>query len=179
MSTSRYFAYGSNLNAEDFQAWCRNGNHPAIVLRNPARAVLPDHELAFTYYSTSRKGGVLDVRFRAGHFVSGVLFDISEAGLRVIDLKEGAPNAYERKLVTVLDGVGNKVAAVTYRVRPDRAVEFVRPTEDYLRIVANGLRDFGLYDGDLQAAATQRDNEPASNSPGTTRCGQVVVQGTK
>jgi len=156
MSTQLYFAYGSNLNQEDFHAWCKRRNYPKGLLRFQSVAYLPDFDLASTYRSPTRNGGVLDLKDRPGQLVTGVLFEVQSEGWMALDEKEGAPLAYQRVDVSVMDDRGNSIIASTYRVAPNRKERFVQPTPEYVRIVEAGLNHWGLSTETLIAAASDR-----------------------
>lgn len=156
MSTQLYFAYGSNLNQQDFHAWCKRRNYPKGLLRFRSVAQLPDFDLAFTHRSNTRGGGVLDLQDRPGQLVQGVLYEVDEEGWMALDEKEGAPLAYQRVDVSVMDDRGNSIIASTYRVAPNRKERFVQPTPEYVRIVEAGLNHWGLSTETLIAAASDR-----------------------
>jgi len=156
MSTQLYFAYGSNLNQQDFHAWCMRRNYPKGLLRFQSVAYLPDFDLAFTYRSPTRNGGVLDLKDRPGQLVTGVLFEVQSEGWKALDEKEGAPLAYQRVDVSVMDGRGKSIIASTYRVNPNRKERFVQPTPEYVGIVEAGLNQWGLSTEPLLAAAGDR-----------------------
>lgn len=149
------FAYGSNLNLKDLELWCqRLGRPPALMVRAGIPAYLPDHEEVFDYLSSSRKGGVLDLRPSVGRIVPGALFEVTEEDLRTLDLKEGVPLIYRRVEKKVLLADGREVNARAYEVAPGyRMPAPVAPAEAYVRIVAEGLAAFGHDDRMLQAAA--------------------------
>lgn len=149
------FAYGSNLNLRDLELWCqRLGRPPALMVRPGVPAYLPDHEVVFDYLSSSRKGGVLDLRPSVGRIVPGALFEVTEEDLRTLDLKEGVPLIYHRVEKKVLLADGREVMARAYEVAPGyRLPAPVAPAEAYVRIVAEGLAAFGHDDRMLQAAA--------------------------
>ena len=102
ISGTWYFGYGSNLDREDFEAWCREKKiEPRGLLKPVGPAFLPDRELAFTIESPSRKCGVLDIRPQRGALVEGVLFELGDEGLKALDRKEGVgpdgqPGLYRR-----------------------------------------------------------------------------------
>lgn len=156
MSRELYFAYGSNLNQVDFNAWCRKKGYPKGLLQVKAQAFLPDFDLAFTHRSRSRNGGVLDLKERPGQVVPGVVFEIDDKGWAALDVKEGAPNTYQRMDVTVIDDRGNAMIATTYRVNPEKAQQYVPPSDEYLAIVREGLEHWDLCDDLLVAAASNR-----------------------
>ena len=149
-----YFAYGSNLNVDDLQNWCRGQGLSNTALRcSRGVARLADNELIFDYYSERRRGGVLNLRPRIGQIVEGVLFEVDVYGRDALDRKEGVPTCYERVPVHVFDGEGMSVDAFTYRVPPERCGDFVKPTAAYLETVRSGLETFGLCTRQLEAAA--------------------------
>ena len=80
MTKQLYFAYGSNLNINDFEQWCLSRGYPAGLLTPVGRASLRDFELSFGYHSSSREGGVLDIREGRGRLVPGVIFEVAVEG---------------------------------------------------------------------------------------------------
>jgi gamma-glutamylcyclotransferase (GGCT)/AIG2-like uncharacterized protein YtfP len=158
MKRQYYFAYGSNLNQGDLLRSNRNRESPQLKPRTAAW--LPDHELAFTYRSQKRQGGVLDVLPRRGHVVPGMLFEVDEAGWASLDRKEGSPTCYERVECTVIGPAGEFIPAVTYRVIAEKRQPFVKPTDDYIRIVCEGLASHDLPDDHVLAAAAGTPSTP-------------------
>lgn len=160
MNTELYFAYGSNLNLADLRRWCLDHNSPVVELTEVGIAELPDHKLAFSVYSPSRNGGVLDIQESIGRCVVGMLFEVTPEQLSILDRKEGAPTFYQRMKVTVIDLKGNLVEAITYRVNRDNAERYIPPSEAYLEVVKAGYRSFGISNAGLKAAATNRPSVP-------------------
>lgn len=146
-----YFAYGSNLNAEDlFRA-------SGLRLTAVSKAILSDYRLVFNYRSRSRNGGALSVELADGYAVTGVLFEVPDDDtLKRIDEKEGHPFCYERIGVTVLVD-GGLVKAWTYVTKEDRKEPFVPPTAEYVSVVEQGYRAHGLDLAPLRAAAEAGD----------------------
>lgn len=169
--TRYYFGYGSNLNPDDWNLRNPDGPGFADVLEYVGAAWLPDAEVAFTAKSQGRRGGVLDVRDRIGSLVPGAIFRVhGEQGWRALDRKEGAPAFYERVDRVALGVDGREIPVTTYTVTPDRRHRFVKPHEDYVRAVIAGLRDRGLPDEHVLAAA---ENRGGGSGPGC-----VFVYGT-
>jgi gamma-glutamylcyclotransferase (GGCT)/AIG2-like uncharacterized protein YtfP len=156
MSSNLYFAYGSNLNQADVNAWCRKRGYPEGLLQFKSRVSLPDFSLAFTHRSRSRNGGVLDLRESLGQVVPGVVFKVDDKGWAALDHKEGAPSTYQRVDVTVIDDRGDTMIATTYRVNPERAQLYVPPSDDYLAVVREGLDHWGFCSDLLDATAANR-----------------------
>ena len=145
-----YFAYGSNLNLSDLREWERkhgyatNGEKSFVDSINILDGIffLPDHQLQFTYNSTGREGGVLDVTPKTGHAVAGKLIEVEDWNL--LDTKEGAPHVYEKIEITVNDEDGKTFDAFTYVVRSRNKVEYVKPNQKYVGIVSDGYKEFGI-----------------------------------
>jgi gamma-glutamylcyclotransferase (GGCT)/AIG2-like uncharacterized protein YtfP len=154
MTTQLYFAYGSNLNINDFEQWCLSRGYPAGLLTPVGRASLRDFELAFGYRSSSRRGGVLDIREQRGSVVSGVIIEVDSQGWEALDQKEGvAAGCYQREEVVVFDEDGKMRRATTYRVVESLAQEYVVPAPGYVKVVQHGLEKSGISDAHLLAAA--------------------------
>ena len=148
-----YFAYGSNLDSENWGLWCEAKGYDSGSIEPLGRAWLPDHELVFHYRSRLRKGGALDVRPRRGTSIPGALFRVHDwDGL---DAKEGVSGSYYRRIaVTALTDDGRGHLATTYCVCDERVGPFVPPGPEYREIVTRGLSRFGHpHDGFLAAAS--------------------------
>ena len=148
-----YFAYGSNLDIDDWRDFCRQRGFDPGVLRPIGPASLPDEILVFDYRSSRRQCGALNIRRQAGGVVDGYLFDVPANGWDGLDTKEGHPHRYRRELVTVLDPAGASHDAQTYRVVPAMRVGFVAPSARYLTVCRAGRLRYGLSLSQLDAAA--------------------------
>jgi len=156
-----YFAYGSNLDLENWNLWCAHKGFDAASIEPLGPAWLPDHELVFHYQSRLRKGGALDVRPRIGTMIPGALFRVHDWG--GLDAKEGVSGRYYRRIsVTALTDDGHAHPATTYGVCEERVSSFVPPSPSYRDIVMRGLSRFGHRHDAFLAAAS---GAPAS--PGT------------
>lgn len=123
-----YFAYGSNLDQEQMADRCPDARFGQF-------AVLPDFRLIYTGYSHLRKGSVASVISEASTYVEGVLYEITEQDLFLLDKYEGVPHSYERGLKRVISDDGREMEAWVYFRRDS---EFGVPHEDY----DNNLRRF-------------------------------------
>ena len=142
-----YFAYGSNLDFEDWTKWCANKKADPSGMVELEPAFLPDYELKFHYYSGSREGGAADVvPSSVGNLVPGVLFELNSKTLELMDVKEGVKyNCYERKWVEVIKFDGSVVKALIYVVCQEKIENrFVEPTLEYTNLIRNGLIKRGL-----------------------------------
>jgi gamma-glutamylcyclotransferase (GGCT)/AIG2-like uncharacterized protein YtfP len=147
-----YFAYGSNLDEENWAAWCQREGYDAASIEPIGPAWLPDYELVFHYQSRLREGGALDLRPRPGMAIPGALFRVSD--WQGLDAKEGVSGGYYRRLaVTALTDDGQAHSATTYTVCDARIGNFVPPGVEYRAMVLRGLSRFGhASDGFLAAA---------------------------
>lgn len=145
MEAAPYFAYGSNLNLDDYAA---RGFDPG-QLQVIGRAMLPDWALGFWRFSHGRQAGVLNIQRRLGAMVPGLLYTVRPAGWEDLDCKEGAPRHYQRVPVVVLDESGAPHAAITY-VAP--VAPFVAPAPAYrdavlAGMIAQGVGDAAVFGG--------------------------------
>lgn len=159
-----YFAYGSNLNTQAVAEWCRRHSLRGPAMKAGKAAVLENYRLCFPVYSEYWGGGTADVVYDPGKSVSGVLFEVTEADMAVLDRKVGRQvdangkeiGFYKRLPVTV--GVKRtEVEAVTYQgTNPDRY--HIPPTQAYMDLVIGAAYDYGLsmmWIAYLQSFATQ------------------------
>jgi gamma-glutamylcyclotransferase (GGCT)/AIG2-like uncharacterized protein YtfP len=156
-----YFAYGSNLDDQNWLLWCERKGYDPASIEPLGPAWLPDHELVFHYRSRLRSGGALDVRPRRGTAIPGALFRVHD--WKGLDAKEGVSGGYyERARVTALTADGKAHVATTYRVCDARVGDFVAPGPEYREMVIRGLSRFGHSPEGFLAAAS---GNPAPPTP--------------
>ena len=143
-----YFAYGSNLDPEQMRSRCPS--HRVVGL-----AELRDHRLVFPLFSQVWSGGVASVQPAHGSSVWGVVYDVSESELAVLDGFEGfrgagdQHNVYDRETVLVEltradDGsFPRRVRALMYVARPSNPSP---PSARYLETILRGARHHRLPD---------------------------------
>jgi hypothetical protein len=112
-------------------------------------AVLPNHRLDFTRYSTNRDCGVADAVAADGHSVWGVIYELNDSDLARLDASEGfrpgrAINSYLRVSRDVLlDGQDSKqTAAEIYFAVPQR--EPPLPSQTYKNLILTGAKHWHL-----------------------------------
>jgi hypothetical protein len=143
-----YFGYGSNLNLKDLRKYEREKFPNREKLFEDTTNILdgifflPDYQLQFPVKSPSRNAGVLDVTPKLGHAVVGKLFKVENWDL--LNAKEGAPNFYKKIEITVIDENGKTFDASTYVVSSEDKVEYVKPNQDYVKIISDGYKEFGI-----------------------------------
>lgn len=136
-----YFAYGSNMNFKQMRERCPSA-------RFVCTARLDDFELAFTWYSQSRKSGVADIVEKKGEQVWGVVYQIDELDLGRLDTCEGyqagrESNAYRRVERTVFTGDDTNQPHTIFTYEVDRKKE-CKPSEEYKRLIIEGARYWHL-----------------------------------
>lgn len=116
-----YFAYGSNLCAEQMVRRCPGA-------RDPRPAVLADHAWLIN------ERGVATIEPLTGATVHGVLWRITDADLAVLDRAEGVPDRYSRQELEVRTADGPTAAWVYI----DHRVGAGAPRPGYLERVIGG-----------------------------------------
>ncbi len=127
-----YFAYGSNMNPK------RMIERNAEFLER-RRAVLRGWKLVFNKIARRNpKEGYANIVRDEGNVVEGVLYQIYEEGLSSLDIYEGYPHDYDRKLLEVELEDGSKVKAWVYVAQPDKVREGLKPSREYLENLLKG-----------------------------------------
>ena len=130
-----YFAYSSNLNREQMLERYPDSK-PMFI------ATLRNYKLVFVGWSRQWRGGIASIRPFKGERVIGAIYEISDRDLRRLDRDKGYPNDYNRLKVTVINESGDAIEAITYiKIRQP---EETQPSEQYLAIIRQGYRDWGI-----------------------------------
>ena len=127
-----YFAYASNLNRKQMLERCPDSKPKFMV-------TLPNYNLIFAGWSRKWRGGVATIRRFGGEKVLGGIYDVSEQCLRQLDRYE---EGYDRLKVTVFTEVDEPIEAITY-IKSGQ-LEETQPSKEYLAIIQQGYRDWGL-----------------------------------
>jgi len=167
-----YFAYGSNLNSRAVTEWARHYGFRPPPMKPGKPAVLDNFRLCFPIFSEYFGGGIADIVYDPGKYVSGALFEVSEAEQKVLDAKVGRKvdpstgkeiGVYQRVEAKVSPlGKGDPVTAITYQ---GVSVEkyHIPPTQHYMDLVIQGAYSFGLsmmWISYLQSFSTQVGRKP-------------------
>ena len=129
-----YFSYGSNLNYTQMKRRCPTAKIVGI-------AILKNWRLSFVGRSKTWQGGVATIEKRKFSKTYGVVYNITNNDLEVLDRYEGSPNWYKRFTVKVKLANGKKIKAETYYL-PDQKP--VYPSPAYYNVIAKGYFYFGL-----------------------------------
>jgi len=144
-----YFAYGSNMAPNVMARLCPEHRFLGV-------ARLDGYRIAFTRRSVRTGTGVADIVAEAGSTVWGVLYEIGEGDVAILDRKEGHGWAYVREPFTVRLESGAEQQAVAYTVRTKESSP-VRPSRAYVGSLVNAARERELlasYIRHLEAMAT-------------------------
>lgn len=139
-----------------------------------AVAKVRGHRLAFTRRSVAQRGGAADLVPAPGMIVWGVVYEVSEADLAVLDKKEGHPHAYARTEI-VAEGRGADpptYRCTTYTVVDKQSPE-VEPRPEYMEVLRRAAEERKLPLSYRQFLASI-----AAQSPGTFRKGHLILPTT-
>ncbi|DAC53375.1 MAG TPA: hypothetical protein HA359_03840 [Candidatus Poseidoniaceae archaeon] len=166
-----YFAYGSNLDYDDWSLWCSRKNANPEGLVEYKRAFLPGFTVKYSHYSSGREGGAANLYPVTNNLVGtyGALFQIDENCLELLDSKEGHPSHYQRINVEVLDDDGKSLDAITYISKKYDSNDFFLPTEKYHNLIHNGMQRRNMPVNDIELAKQNLDNSD---------CGFIIAYGT-
>lgn len=133
--TRLYFAYGSNINPEQFASRC-----PAS--RFIGRATLHGYRFIITVR------GYANVVPEPGAVVHGVMAELTPRDERTLDRCEGvAVGIYRREMLRVLQDDGREAMALVY---VDNETRIGMPKEGYLERIMEGARFHGLSGGAIK-----------------------------
>ena len=157
-----YFAYGSNLNQDDFNKlklkypeW----KNTDLTLNKKSIGFLPGYRLGFTRIAKSRENmGVADIVPSDDPMskVWGVIFSLTEEQGKAIEAKEGfvglgnSRNSYEQIMVEVTDVQGVRVRrpCLTYQAIVQggklREATYFEPHLDYIKVIYTGGKQHDL-----------------------------------
>jgi len=130
----KYFGYGSNLDKDDLNNWCKRKGYTPLNLKFLQVLKLDSYKLDFTTYSPTRESQVADIVWSPGSFCYGAVFDITDKEKEILDEKEGAPSFY--KELSLPDGI------FTYEVVNKK--QSTLPEDSYLDLIIQGAKNYGL-----------------------------------
>ena len=131
-----HFGYGSNLSMRFLRQYCPSAD---FVMR----AYLPNYEVQFRFWSKRRQGGISTIIEKPGALVHGVIYEVPEVELLVLDELESVPQGlYRREKFLVLCEGGGWQEADLYRVAEPQG-PFI-PSRSYVELMLSGAREHGL-----------------------------------
>jgi gamma-glutamylcyclotransferase len=122
----KYFAYGSNMDAERMR-------ERDIRFSQRTHGILKGYRLEFNKIASRnpQEGYANVVKFENG-IVEGVIYEIPDSDLSKLDRFEGYPDHYDRLMIKVQLDDGQKLEAIIYIAQPDKIAEGLKPSRDYL-----------------------------------------------
>ncbi|MCP4003570.1 MAG: gamma-glutamylcyclotransferase [bacterium] len=120
-----YFAYGSNLDADQMAERCPR-SRPLF----PAR--LDDYRLGFTHYSRRWSGAAADIVEHPGAQVWGMAYELTPTDLDLLDHYEAG---YDRITLDIFSADATAHDAISYTVRAK--LDSLEPSEIYLNKMLN------------------------------------------
>jgi len=128
----RYFAYGSNMDPDRMR-------ERGVNFLKREHAILEGWRLEFNKVSSRNPDeGYANIVKDENSVVEGILYEINDSDLKILDRYEGYPNHYERIKVVVRMANGENVEAVTYIAKPDKVKDGLKPSREYLNHLLKG-----------------------------------------
>lgn len=133
-----YFAYGSNMDKEDLDAWCKNHGYEIINFLSVIPAKLKGYVLAFNYLSSNRKAGAANIMKSENDEVYGLLIKLHDKSKETIRVKEGYRSHCYDEIKVEVETLDGKIFpdVLTYKVfKEKQRNEFQLPRRDYLELI--------------------------------------------
>lgn len=143
----RVFAYGSNMDVHQMLSRCPSASYVGVGL-------LKNFRLTFGGWSEKWGGGVATIVHATGRVVPGAIYRVNADDLAILDMYEGFPFVYGRRVVGVKTKLGTKLPCFVYQLARHNPAAGVAPGVGYLRLIAAAYRFWGLkrYAGALYDA---------------------------
>ena len=141
-----YFAYGSNMDKEDINRWCRKKEKPRIKFLSVSPAKLNGYKLSFNHFSFSRKAGAANIMKSDVDCIYGLLVELEEESIKIIREKEGYPNYYDEINVEVVKFDGTIVLGVkTFKALKEKeSPTYKAPTKYYLNLLIRNAEKYSF-----------------------------------
>lgn len=150
MTKRLYISYGTNINRGQMLGNCPTAKPIGV-------ATLYDYQLVFQGRPRSAHVSIFPAK---GQEVPVVVWEISPEDEQILDLYEGARGGLYTKEYMEVEVSGEKVEALVYIMQP---APYGTPTDMYLKIIAEGYRDFGLPIKVLNDALTHAYENTVTN----------------
>lgn len=146
MGTFLHFAYGSNMNMNDFKVYFKRKGYDSSSIKVIGKVILRNYKIPFNYYSSGRGGGAANIMECRGNHVEGLLLEMGDELRTPLRSKEGHPKFYrETGILKVELEDGTVVPMITYTVIPEKRREgHVPPTRYYLNIILEAARKYNF-----------------------------------
>jgi gamma-glutamylcyclotransferase len=137
----KFFVYADNMNPTQLKR--RAPEHQFV-----AKAYLPDHTIHFSRWSSQWRCGLGSIAPSPGEQVWGVVLEITEEDLKLLDDFEGEvpEGAFRHLTVTVVTEDGEKMLVTTHAASP---IGKFKPKAHYLEWVIKGATHWKLPEESL------------------------------
>lgn len=134
----KFFFYADNMNPAQLKK--RAPEHQFVC-----QAYLPDHTIQFCRWSTMWRCGLASVMPSPGERVWGIVVEITEEDLKILDEFEGdlPPGAFRHLSATVVTDQDEKVLVTTHTAT---SIGKFKPKDHYLDWVMKGVAHWKLPD---------------------------------
>lgn len=141
-----YFAYGSNMDKEDLNSWCKEKRKPKIEFLSVSPVKLNGYKLSFNYFSSLRKSGAANIMKSDEDCIYGLLVGLEEESIKIIREKEGYPNYYDEINVEVEKFDGTIVRGVkTYKALKEKERStYIAPKKYYLSLIIKNAKKYSF-----------------------------------
>jgi gamma-glutamylcyclotransferase len=129
----KYFAYGSNMDAD------RMKQERGINFSKREHAILEGWKLVFNKIAYRNPNeGYANIEREKGSIVEGILYEIQESDLKLLDKYEHCPCHYNRLNVKVKLDSRDEVEAITYVANLNKVKRCLKPSKQYLSHLLKG-----------------------------------------
>lgn len=126
-----YFAYGSNMSKTRMQ-------QRLVQYKSRRPATLKGYDLQFNKINRQVAGaGFANIVPQENSMVEGVIYEIDEAGLKILDGFEGYPKRYDRQMLSV-EMEGKVIEANVYIAQRMETKSGLKPEITYLKYLLDG-----------------------------------------
>lgn len=143
-----YMAYGSNLNSDNINSWCKNA-------RIIGSSVLKGYKLSFK--GSAEKYSYLTIEEDEKSVVPVGIYKLKNSDVRMLDKYEGYPDLYSKEYLDVMVN-GKVVKALVYVM--NKKYGYNIPSDMYYQTCVCGYEEFGFDEEFLKNAL----NEAISNA---------------
>lgn len=130
-----YFAYGSNMNWPQMQRRCPSSRFVCV-------GRLADYEFGITRHSRLRNCGTANVYPVAGKEVWGIVYDISDSDLAILDSFEDGYRRENLSVCPIEAGAPPLIDVLVYVAAIENNVP--RPSAEYRRLIIEGAKHWNL-----------------------------------
>ena len=142
MENNLYFAYGSNLSESQMKERCPN-------YKTVCKARLDNYELCFPKVAkTWENMGVASIIEKAGSYVEGFVYELTNEDFKRMDEKEGG---YDRKNISVKNMSTNESLEVITYIAQKNNEAYNKPSFKYINQIIEGAKAHKLSDNYIES----------------------------